>query len=181
MTNDISQSVNLYRYLIPVLTIGVAIILFCEIRRIRSTYFTAIALIAFLYPLGKFFQFWLIGPSWIRWYMSDIGFISSMLLGMAYSPLKFFGNTMLERMRRGLGTAFRLAVMVEILQLIAKPHITKKQTFMASGDWNDLAIFFAMYGVNFYLIAKLRKQCEPVVVPQPIQKSKKRQKQFARR
>ena len=181
MTFDISQSINLYRYLVVIFGIGVAITLLCEIRRIRSVYFIAIALIAFLYPLGKFFQFWLIGPRWIRWYMSDVGFISGIGIAIAYSPFKFFGNTMLERIRSGLGTSFRLAVVVEILQLIAKPYITKKQTFMASGDWVDMAIFFVMYAVNLYLLAKLKKQCEPVVVTRPIQKSKKRNAQFARR
>lgn len=154
-----TDSVILYRYFLPIFSIGWAIILFREVRRIRNTHFTAIALIAFLYPLGKFFQFWLIGPTWIRWYMSDVGFVSCLALTIAYSPFRFFGRTMLERIRRGIGSAFRLAVLVETLQLIAKPYITDRPKFSASGDWMDMAIFFVMYGVNRYLLAKLEKQC----------------------
>lgn len=150
-----------------------------EAYRINSRYFTAMAVLALLYPLGKVLQLWLIGPWWIRWYMSDVGWVSCIGIVIAFGNVLPFGGTMLDRMKMGIGVAFAVAVCVESAQLFLQKNTTKS-AFMAAGDWVDMGIFFAMYAVNLYLLFKMNQRASVPVISVP-QKPKKRRRNKKRR
>lgn len=135
-----------------------------ESFRMWNRYFTCIAVLGFLYPLGKIFQIWLIGPSWVRWYVADIGFISSVAVFFAIMRIPLFnhfGRSMAERMKYGMDFGAFMAIMVEFIQLAMKPYVTEHKGFMASGDWVDMGIFVVMYGVNRILYTKLNNSLQP--------------------
>ncbi|MDP3958369.1 MAG: hypothetical protein Q8Q36_02835 [bacterium] len=138
----------------------------------NSRYFTAIAVLALLYPLGKVLQFWLIGPGWIRWYISDVGWVSCVGILIAFGNMLPSSGTMLDRIKTGVGVAFAIAVCIESAQIIL-PKRPIKSDFIAAGDWADMAIFFLMYGVNLYLIHKM-KPATPIPVAATLQPKKKR-------
>ncbi|MES2213376.1 MAG: hypothetical protein V4473_00870 [Patescibacteria group bacterium] len=170
MTTTISPFVIGARYIAPFFAILIGYYFLTMARKMRSVNFATIVLFAMCYPIGKTFQLWLVGPRWIRWYMSDVGFISMVMIWIGFSGIAFFGKTVLERIKIGAWDGFILAVIVETLQLCAKSQsvIHKKGTFAASGDWVDMAIFFVMYIVNISLLARLKRECGPPKPPGPV-------------
>lgn len=155
------MSTQMMQWASLVLLVTITPTLLFEAYRINNRYFTAMAVIALLYPLGKVLQFWLIGPGWIRWYMSDVGWVSCVGIFIAFGNMLPFGRTLLDSMKVGVGVAFAIAVCVESAQLFLPKNATKS-AFMAAGDWIDMGIFFFMFAVNLYLLFKMRP---PVTVP----------------
>jgi hypothetical protein len=143
-------------------------ILYRTARGAQNTYFRILCTIAILYPLGKVIQFGLIGPGWLRWHMSDAGWVSCMAIFMAFGPLEKRG-LLHERLRNGTHIVFGVAVIMELLQLSVPKASAHKDLFTAAGDWVDLAIFFVMYGVNLLLIWRMSP---PMPMPAVAKKKK---------
>lgn len=134
-----------------VLLVVLPTIFLLEARRMGNAYFSVIACIGVLYPLGKFLQVWMIGPGWIRWYMGDVGWVSCMgiLIASAFST-----GSWLYRLKRGIDIAYAIAFGVELAQLLV-PMAATQTGFKFAGDWVDMGIFFFTYAVNYLLIFKM--------------------------
>lgn len=120
-------------------------------------YFMVMAALGLLYPLGKLFQFWLIGPGWIRWHLSDVGWISWLAILLTFLGI-IRGASFFSRVRRGIGTAFLVALCSESLQLIfIEPRPDRAPGLTATGDWIDMVIFLLMLGVNLGLVFQMER------------------------
>lgn len=146
------------KYVLVVITIIMSIMMLVVICRVKNWCFTILGLLALLYPLGKAVQFWLIWPSWIRWHMADVGFIPAGALAAGLIGSTYFGHTFLERTKKGAGTLFRIAIMVEGAQLLLIPQAKVGHIFRTAGDWVDMVIFFVMFGVTKLLVEGLPQE-----------------------
>ncbi len=108
--------------------------------------------LAFLYPLGKVFQFWVLGPRFVRWYMSDVGFVpfTALAIGL-FLMSKNWGIQ--PAFRRSLGTALRLGILVELMQLAISAAAKKHVEFSAAGDWWDMACYITAYVLCRFLFS----------------------------
>ncbi len=132
----------------------------------RNRYYTLLTILAALYPLGKVLQAWLIGPGWVRWYLSDVGWTSFVALAVA-GLIKY--RLFLDRVNAGVHVAFMIGVAAELWQMSVK----QRGTFTGAGDWIDLIIFILMYGLNLYLIALMRTPAPTPTVKVPRKKVKR--------
>lgn len=121
-----------------------------------------LVILASLYPLGKAFQQEQIVPQWIRFYISDVGFIpyfavvvgsiccmAVYLLRREKGPFRFW--CFRRAIRRTTYAGWFVAVSVELLQLAIQPAVPTKE-FSARGDVVDLVIFCIMLAVTLGLV-----------------------------
>ena len=126
---------------------------------LRNKYFTLIALIGWMYPVGKFLQVHMAVPSWIRWYLADVGFISCIaILLVSMGMVKRYGYPPLDLLI-GVAYATAVAITFELFQLVAIDSKKQDPTILgASGDWIDLSIFAGMFIVNVTLVLATVRQ-----------------------
>lgn len=130
---------------------------------IRNKYFRIFAGLALIYPFGEWLQYMLIGPGWIRWHLSDFGFSSSVgllftityftadYLSRRYSPEKFPNQLLV-----GVSIALTIAIVQETYKFLI--HVKPNPTHPVShGDWIDMIVFIISYGLNYWLISKMRQ------------------------
>jgi phosphatidylserine synthase len=138
-----------------VATIAPAIVLFAFVR---NNYFRILSILALLYPLGEYLQYALFGPSWIRWHLSDVGFVPS--YGLLVTVILLWTNRSWERfpnlLLKGATVAFVIGVVYESSQFFYQGNSESIHP-RASGDWVDIAIFALIYGLSYFLISKFRR------------------------
>jgi hypothetical protein len=98
-----------------------------------SPRFWAITVVALTYPIGKSLQALVMGPQWIRHYLSDFGFVPFMVLAwvLALRALQFrWGTTEIRTYWVVPATSFMLGI-----SLLGEGV----QWIMGTGDWVDAA------------------------------------------
>ena len=83
--------------------------------KVRNRYLYLMSAIGALYIFGQFSQTFLIGPRWIRWHMSDVGWISWLTIVLTYLKLSF-GINELQRLKSGVWISFFTGIGIEFLQ-----------------------------------------------------------------
>lgn len=137
------------------LVFGIAALAFCiyvfvvALQR-RNVYFSILSVLASCYGIGKFIQFWHLGPLWLRGCLSDVGFIPAIVLAPVIA-----GQNKKAASWANLGLV--LALVVETGQIIINPFIPKGH-FGPRGDWVDVVIFISSYLVVHWLIAHLEDE-----------------------
>jgi len=105
------------------------------------------------YPIAKFCQAWLVGPSFIRWYFANIGGIPIVVLILAI----FHKNYNEKIIRQDSTIGLILVVIYELLQLAYNSTLASSLFNYRRGDWIDLAIYPIIYG-TMLLLTKVSKK-----------------------
>lgn len=101
-----------------------------------------------LYPLGKVVQMWKLGPDYVMWYMSDVGFVPIMAVFLCQELHKRDPNPE-KAFRQLLVSAtivLSLAMAVELFQMSTNKY-TEGVTFVARGDWVDFVCYLGSYAL----------------------------------
>jgi hypothetical protein len=125
-----------------------------------------------LYPLGKAMQglYWI--PSFVRWYVGDIGFIPCIaFLGFLFGAHSSVRERFV-RMRQHAIFATAMALAVETFQLFARYNddqgklaaLRAKKMVYGTGDWNDFAIFVVMGWFTVSMASHLIRSADPIPV-----------------
>ncbi len=129
---------------------------------INNTYFRCFACLSLTYPFGEWLQYMVIGPGWIRWHVSDVGFISSFGLLFAvfhylgrFASHRFTAETFPNRLLMGTSIGFVLAIASEVLKPSVRTMLIPDQT--SKLDWIDIIIFCLSFGLNYWLISRMKK------------------------
>lgn len=88
----------------------------------KQTIFRLLLPVALLYPLGKFVQFWGVGPTIFKSYMSDIGFVPCFAVTMgllAHMHRSSITQAALERARYWCTFSSVIAVGFELIEILA--------------------------------------------------------------
>lgn len=107
-----------------------------------------LALIGAMYPLGEALQTVRIVPSWIRWYLSDFGFVPlfSFLLVMFTLDTKWESKA-----RYGMWVIFFLTIGQEVFDILHKTSYSDKR-----GDLIDLVVIIISFAVTLWLAKRAK-------------------------
>src|SRR5258707_4395399 len=75
MHGSIAEITNWFSWFFTILYAGCTLFVYLIMKRESSRIIKLIGLMAMCYPLGKLIEIWLIGPDFIRWHLSDFGFV----------------------------------------------------------------------------------------------------------
>jgi hypothetical protein len=102
---------------------------------------------ALCYPVGKVFQYHLVGPRLVRWYLADIGYT-------AWYPLA--AAAALATIELGLGGPFAVAWWVAVVMTIIGVVLEIiEMKFKAGGEWKDVMIFCATFVLVLFFLGHL--------------------------
>jgi len=101
----------------------------------------------------------LIGPSWVRWYVSDFGFVgfgTLLALLVHTTPSKQKGlKVLVKKIMRLTVIMFVLAVTVEMFQMEADKIARERNLVIpTAGDLVDIALYVYSFLLNIWLIIK---------------------------
>ncbi len=106
-----------------------------------SPFFIGWLILSTCYPLGKFFQYRLIGPRFIRWYLADVGFVPWCTYFIAVVIL-FLGLSFPTWTYGGATFCWILAISLELREMRAR----------IGGEWKDIIIFTTTYLIMLILL-----------------------------
>ncbi len=113
----------------------------------------------FLYGLGKYIQAAMVGPGFVRWYLSDVGFVG--ITGWVF----LYGHASSAKIRWAARTLATILVVVAVgLEwLVIKVQPQEIITIpTARGDIVDVIIFIVSYSFVMVLIDRLERKYDPV-------------------
>jgi len=93
--------------------------------------------LSLLYLIGEYFQIEMIGPNWLRWYLSDFGFIFAIALTI---------NKVIKSTKLSFTISFAAAVIFEmtlIFEIVTFTHWV--------GDLPDIGVFTTAYLIGLLL------------------------------
>lgn len=170
--------VSWYRWVLLAATVIIISVITRDIRRVKSSAFTLLALMALLYPVCKTLAMFVIGPRFVRWYLGDFGFVACAgyfgfflpaVLPLKASPFKMA--------RIGAHAGFRIAVYTELLLIAITPLLKEPRRFAATGDWWDILMYCLSYPIVLRLVRELKNKFEPqAVAPRGKRREKNRQR-----
>jgi hypothetical protein len=178
ISEQITENHALFAWALPFVCIFFGWMLYFSIAKLGARWEIAIIqLIGVTYPIGEILQLSLLGPSILRWYLSDFGFVAAPAAFLLFLPRITWG-TAFDWGRRLTLTAFMLGGTLELffLQIQTEEIIPGA---MVRGDVIDMVIFTAVYVLVVYLLNNLEKK---IIAPQLIKdpKKKPRKKQLFR-
>jgi len=116
-----------------------------------------LSIIGLIYPVSKFCQALIVGPIWVRWWLTDFGFVICLtLIYLSILEIKnkwsLITNFRTPLIKSGV-FALLFSVIVEISQLLVdyllkENNLTVQSKMVARGDYND----FVMYIFGFLVI-----------------------------
>lgn len=128
-------------------------------KKYRNPYLSIILFFPVLYQWGKVMQIYLIGPSWVRWYVADFGFVGMgafmaiLHTNIGVIPSKRSFNRMIKKMVTLSVLAFCIAMMVEVMQMAADAVLNHPK-FPTAGDPIDIALYVYSFLLITWLIIK---------------------------
>lgn len=104
------------------------------------------------YPIAKLLQVTVVGPSWIRWYLTDYGFVIlftivliPIVTGKKFNSITDFRKPLIQSGIFALCFAF----FIELTQIYGKYYLANNnKKYLVSGDYND----FLMYLLGFLTV-----------------------------
>lgn len=178
ITELVNENHAVFAWALPFVCIFFGWMFYFSIAKLGARWEIAvIQLMGFLYPIGELLQLSLLGPSILRWYLSDIGFVAAPVAFLLFLP-RVTWRTTLGWGRYLALTAFIIGGTLELffLQIQTEEVIPGA---LVRGDVIDIIIFTAVYILVVSLLNNLEKK---IIAPQPIKdhKKKPRKKQLFR-
>jgi len=129
--------------------------------------------LAVTYPIGELMQYALVGPGFIRWYLSDIGFVAVPAAFLFVVPRITWG-TALDLGKRLTTAAFIIGGSLELFFWKIQPSEPIPNA-MVRGDLIDVTIFVIVYILVLILLLNLEEKInQPPIVETPKRKKKKK-------
>ena len=128
-------------------------------KKYRNPYISFILFFPVLYVWGKVMQIYLIGPSWVRWYVSDFGFVGiGAFMAILYTnfgmpPKRRDFGKLIKKMMKLTVIFFAIAMMVEVMQMQADA-IPNHPKYLTAGDPIDIALYIYSFLLITWLIIK---------------------------
>ncbi len=115
---------------------------------------------AILYPLGKVFQVFGVGPGFIRWYLSDVGFVPCVAVFIG-EQVRFTRGYAYTRKGYEAGVVIGLAgaLFVEWMQTVAT---LAGQSGVSRGDVMDVMLFVTTASLSVYWIERSVQYSNPM-------------------
>lgn len=147
----------LLRIITIIMLVGFGWLLRNDIRFKRHPYHILLKLLAMFYPLGKFWQAWLLPGVLIRGYASDIGWCFFWaVVGYYYGVSKKMKYPMVSA-RLHVWFYFLVAIVWELSMIfwLNKYTYSKAYRFNPRGDWGDIGIFMVTFVIALWLVNRL--------------------------
>lgn len=128
-------------------------------KKYRNPYISIILFFPVLYTWGKVMQIYLIGPSWVRWYVSDFGFVGmGAFMAILYTnfgmpPKKRDFGKLIKKMMKLTVIFFVIAMITELMQMAAD-SIPNHPPLLTAGDPIDMALYIYSFLLIVWLIIK---------------------------
>ncbi|MEW6616830.1 MAG: hypothetical protein AB1333_00150 [Patescibacteria group bacterium] len=128
-------------------------------KKYRNPYLSIVLFFPVLYQWGKVMQIYLIGPSWVRWYVADFGFVGMgvfmaiMHTNFAVPHKKRSFDRLIKKMMRFAVIAFMIAMITELMQMAAD-SIPNHPKYPTAGDPIDIAMYIYSFLLITWLILK---------------------------
>lgn len=125
----------------------------------KNPYISIILFFPVLYEWGKLMQIYLIGPSLVRWYVADFGFVGMgvfmaiMYTNFAVHPKKRSFKKLVRKMIGFAVVAFCIAIVTELMQMAAD-SIPSHPKYPTAGDPVDIALYIYSFFLIVWLILK---------------------------
>lgn len=126
-------------------------------NKLRDRRFYLVAMLGSLYIFGEVIQYLHMGPGWIRWHMSDVGWVSWFTIIITAVVSKLLPDIdVLGLLRKMLWIPFLGGVVMELTQMYLAekdPGVLSEST--VRGDVIDIIIFTVTFVANLLLLKRI--------------------------